>query len=306
MKSRRVLQIIVAVLSIATLVCLALTAALLLVAEHIDVMPQQLVDFATTFKSGLKSIADKFYLYDSVVPAVALGAPALLLLIAVILLLTKSNGKEAKNVVGCIFALVGALVLTVFLMVFAKHLFDEALLIAAFGASGGLLALFIVFVGCALGVRPKRIRITDVGEETETTEDAEDASQLEPAEEKEEVPQAAEEEFEFEEDDEVEEESVTLEQINEQLAVLDKIFEQPKVTEEKHETVEQTEDTPATQYVPHLNVSIHDVVERTYGKDGNELSSTTLQKINKVRALYEANAITEQEYIKLINKYLGF
>ena len=125
----------------------------------------------------------------------------------------------------------------------------------------------------------RRLRAGRKAEEVETTQ-TEEVSEEEPAEEAVEI---EEEHFQFEEDEEVEE-TPTTRQDNKQL----------------------DDDTPATQYVPHLGVTIQEVVERTYGKEGVELSATTLQKINKVRALYEANAISEQEYIKLINKYLGF
>ena len=299
MKSRRVLQIIVAVLSIATLAGILLFAALMVVAEHIDVIPQQVVDFAQTFNRGLKSVADKYYLYDSVVPSVAVGAPALAFLLAIVLLLTKDTGKEAKNIVGCAFALVGAAILTVFVCVFAKHLFVEELLVAAFCSSCGLLAVFVVFVGCALGIKPKRIRITEFADEAA----ADEAAAGETVTETQEADQEAEtsEEAVAEESDEACEQEEEL-QFEEDLEAADEQHEQAEQEQRK----ELDDDTPATQYVPHLGVTIQDVVDRTYGKDSDALNKATIAKINKVRTLYEAKAISEDEYIKLIRKYLGF
>ena len=285
MKTRRVLQIIVAVLSITVLACMAISAALLLIAEHLDFMPQEVVDFSNTIQNGLISIADEYTLYDAVVPAVAFGAPALLLLIAAILLLVKNNGKEAQNVVGCIFAFVGTLILTVFLMVSAKVLFDESFLIVAYCVSGGLLAVFVTLVACALFVRDRKqaVAATEVTEDTETVEQTET-----------EVTETIQEvSFELEPtEEESETENEPVESVEQQ-----EVAEQPETPAEP--------DTTATQYVPHPDVTIHDIVEKTYGKDDETLSATTLAKINKVRALYEANAISKQEYLKLVNKYLG-
>ena len=309
MKSRRVLQIIVAVLSIALLACLAALAAALYLADLIPSMPQGILDFGNTFKTGMKEVSDKFFLYDQAVPVLLFSVPGALLLVATILLLVK-KGKEAKNVVGCIFALLGALTLTAFLMVFAKELFAEGLLLAAFCASGGLLALFILFVGLALGVRTKQVAATEVAETEQTDEQTEQATADE-----QEASETADEEAEQEEayDEELEDEEQEiatedeLKKLEEELAALEKQLAELEInTEAKPIEEEPEQETPATQYVPHLGVTIHDVVAKTYGKEGDELTPTTLAKIKKVRELYDAKAISEQEYIKLINKYLGF
>ena len=322
MKSRRVLQIIVAVLSIITLVCLALVSVTLVGAKHLDVTPQEVVDFTATFNDGIQSVADKFSLPKIAVSAVAVCAPAVLLLLAIILITAKNKGKDTKNIVGCVFALAGAAILTAFLMVFAKHLFAENLLIVAFGASGGLLALFIIFVGAALGVKPKRIVIADESETTEATEESAEApaaEESEPVAESEEDPvedvvevEESEEPVEIEEHFDTTEGSLLeddaedveeLKKLDSELAILEKVLDEKLERTEPLE--EPTEETPATQYVPQQDVSIHDVVERTYGKDGDGLTKSTIEKINKVRALYELRAITEEEYLKLVRKYLG-
>ena len=271
MKSRRVLQIIVAVLSITLLTCLLLSAALIAVGKHLDVMPQLIGELADTFKTGLQEVASK---YTIAVPAVALLAPAVLLLLAAILLLTRNKGSEAKNIVGCIFALVGAAILAAFLILFAKQLFAEQLHLIVWCASGGVLALFVVFVGCALGVRPKRIRVTAYPEADEHTEDAATETQ---------------EASEVTAESTVENETEELEEDG-----------------ETDETVDTAQEGELEDYVPNIDVTIHDVVEKTYGKEGAELSPNTIEKINKVRSLYEAKAISEQEYIKLMRKYLEF
>ena len=320
MKSRRVLQIIVAVLSIITLVCLALVSVTLVGAKHLDVTPQEVVDFTATFNDGIQSVADKFSLPKIAVSAVAVCAPAVLLLLAIILITAKNKGKDTKNIVGCVFALAGAAILMAFLMVFAKHLFAENLLTVAFGASGGLLALFIIFVGAALGVKPKRIVIADESETAEESAEAPAAEESAPVAESEEEPaedvvevEESEEPVEIEEEHfDTTEESLLeddaedveeLKKLDSELAILEKVLDEKLERTEPLE--ESAEETPATQYVPQQDVSIHDVVERTYGKDGDGLTKSTIEKINKVRALYELRAITEEEYLKLVRKYLG-
>ena len=315
MKSRRVLQVIVAVLSFAVLVCLLLSAVLVVVANHIDVIPKDVQNWAQTFKTGLKNVAATYNLPSVAVPLVAFGAPALLLVLAVILILTKSNGKDAKNNVGCVFALIGVFVLALSVFVFAKKLFAESFILPVCLAFGILLALFIIFVGCALGVKPKKAQVDEVVEmpaETAVAEESEEAVETVSVEKTTVAEESGEEVTEPTESCEVEEvveeeseiaPSEDVAELNRELAIGEKVREAAEETEEDGGAYE---DTPATQYVPHPSVSIRDVVDDTYGKENDSLSAATLQKINKVRALYDAKVITEQEYIKLINKYLGF
>ena len=290
MKSRRVLQVIVAVLSLVVLVCLLLSATLVVVANKIDVIPQLVRDWTTSFKSGLNRVADYFAAPSVVVPAVAFGAPALLLLLAIIMILAKNNGKDAKNNVGCVFSLIGVAIMSLFVIVFADKLFEASFLYPVYGASGGLLALFVLFVGLALGVNRKKKAVAEAP--AETTVEAPAA--VEPIIAAEEVKPSVVVEETTEEGEDVEE-------LNSELVIEEKVRE---ATEEETESADV--ETPATEYVPNEEISIRNVVEETYGKNGDSLSATTLQKINKVRALYEAKVLSEDEYIKLINKYLGF
>ena len=327
MKSRRVLQIFVAVLSIILLVCLAAVAAVLYLANYLSFLPQQLVEFGDTFRTGLKTVSDKLEFYDWSTPVIFFGVPGFTLLLAVILILTKSkNGKNAKNVAGCIFALIGVAALTACSFVYAKDLYATNALLIAYCVNGGVLALFVLFIGLALGVKPKKVVATEAVEtqqmlddtepheeeteitanqEVETTDDRDGLHESEPEQEvEEEVTEYATEKVEEVESDvdgnREQEMADEIERLQEELKRL-------QSEKEKQQLVYEDEPiTPATQYVPHPDVTIHDIVQKTYGKQSGELNATTLAKINKVRALYEAKAISEQEYIKLINKYLGF
>lgn len=270
MKSRRVLQTVVAVLSITLLACMLLLGALLIVADQLNI--KQLANFSGTFSDGLAKIASTYFTFYAVVPLVAFGVPALLLLGGVLLLLVHKKDKAASDLqrsAGCVVALLGALVWSLFLLVFAKRLFDANALIPAWCVSALVLVLFIVLVACALFVKPKK----------EEAAAEQEAAQPEAVVE-EEIPE------------------VTLEL-------------EPSEEIEPAKKVEFTDipewDERETPYVPHYGETIHDVVEKTYGvHDGEKLSAVALNKINKVRALYDANAITEQEYIKLIKKYLEY
>ncbi|MCH5159682.1 MAG: hypothetical protein J1F66_02400 [Clostridiales bacterium] len=303
MKSRRVLQVIVAVLSLAVLVCMLLSAAFILAANHVDFLPNEVRDLTENFTSGLNAISNSYGLESVVVPGVAFGLPALLLLLALILILAKNRGKDGKNIVGCIFSLIGVLILTAFLILFAEDLFAQSYLYPVWGASGGSLALFVIFVGCALGVRPKKAPIAEFDETPENHAVVEETAEEVAIESIEEITAVSEEEREEIEPTEHEEVDEDIKELNSELTIAERVREMAVETAKVSDT---DESTPATKYVPHESVTIRDVVEETYGKEGDSLSSATLQRINKVRALYEAKVITEQEYIKLINKYLGF
>ena len=288
MKSRRVLQIIVAALSVALLAFMALLAVVLVGVERAESAPTELAEFASNFHKGLDKIAEKLSVPAFVVPTVAFGAPALLLLLAAILILTKNKGKDTKNVVGCMFALIGVIIVTAFVAVFAVELLGESNKLVAWGACGGVLIVFVIFGECALGVKAKQAQTpVAVNEADETAENELDKVSHEISE--------REQELEREQDE------------NRTFTPVLLTPPQQLVLRQQEEYVEQEEPTtPATQYVPHASVTIRDVVENTYGKENSELTSETIKKINKVRALFEANAITEEEYIKLIKKYLGF
>ena len=316
MKSRRVLQIFVGVLSIILLACLALFAAVLYLHSYVPFIPQQIVDVGDTFQVGLDAVFKLINLQSVAVPAIFFGAPGLLLLLAIILILTKNKGKDGKNIAGCIFALLGVVLLTAFLLVFVRFLFATEIQLIAGCVIGGVLALFLLFIGLALGVKPKKQSTTEpevsdepsvtVATSTEETEPVSVTEETTETEEDTEEPVTVSSTVETEDSvEETETETeVTPEEVEEvktKVVIEEKVSEAAKTPEPTAEV-----DTPDTKYVPRESVTIRDVVDTTYGKEDGTLSSATLQKLSKVRALYEAKVITEQEYIKLIHKYLGF
>ena len=340
MKSRRVLQVIVAVLSLVVLLYLLLSAALVVAAQRLDKFPPLVVEWTNTFTQGLKNIALANRLEFAVVPAVAFGAPTLLLLLAIILILVKDNGKDAKNIVGCLFALIGVLILSMFLILFAKKLFEEIMLYPVLGASAGLLVLFVIFVGCALGVRSKNapaVAVDDspvvivVEDDEETVEDESDEESVESLDE--ETDESVNEEVVEDESEEVvsdvEDEAVVSEEVeptDDKIIIIVEDDDEPTTTDEVEEfnselaldekvrdAVDEREEASddyeydaATKYVPHNIVSVREVVEETYGRNKVSLSEETLKQIKRVRSLYEAKVLSKEEYLKLVYKYLEF
>ena len=315
MKSRRVLQIFVGVLSVILLACLALFAAVLYLHSYVPFIPQQIVDVGDTFQVGLDAVFNMINVHGAAVPATFFGAPGLLLLLAIILILTKNKGKDGKNIAGCIFALLGVALLTGFMLVFVRVLFATEIQLIAGCAIGGVLALFLLFIGLALGVKPKK-QATAESETSEepgvtvvaSTAEAEPASVTEETASEELVEEAeatgdstTSEDTADETETETDATPEEVEEVKTKVVIEEKVSEAAKTPEPTAEV-----DTPATKYVPKNNDSIRDIVDKTYGKEDDTLSSATLQKLSKVRALYEAKVITEQEYIKLIHKYLGF
>ena len=261
MKTRRALQIIVGILSLLVLLCLL--AAVAFVA--LVMMFPNMTDAATIYdaiKVGFERIASTLGLggIAFILPLLAYVLPAQLLLIAVILLFLHDNGKQGKYIAGNILSLIGVALMTIFTIVFANELvfkFDQSAVTAlSFSwivrlAAAGLLAIFIIFIGSALGVKPKKQASETVAEElvvTEISTDGETAYQ-------------------------------TVSPANEQQA---------------------TDAEINMTYAP-TGSSVSDVMNGIYG--GENLSPAAMDKINKARMLYDMGAITQDEYIKLVNAY---
>ena len=182
MKTRRALHIIVGILSLLVLICLlgaAACAGLALLSptkfEFFNKIYQKLT-------AGVKIVAQKVHIANMtfLVPTIGVGLPALLMLIAVCLLFSRNKGKMGKYNAGSILALIGIAILTISVAVFASDLVSKfnAVSIATMSlewfvrlVAGGLLALFVLFIGLALGLKVKKTEpSTEMEETTETTE----------------------------------------------------------------------------------------------------------------------------------------
>ena len=181
MKTRRALQIIVGVLSLLVVLCLAVVAACGALAALFPDMSAAVSEIYKKVMNGFDIVAEAFSIpaYTFLVPLLALGLPSLLLLLAAILLFLRDKGKQGKYVAGNVLALIGIAILTLFAVVFAKDIvfeFDKTAVTPLSYAwivrlsAAGLLALFVIFVGSALGVKPKNVVATESVLEEESTE----------------------------------------------------------------------------------------------------------------------------------------
>lgn len=282
MKTRRALQIIVGVLSLLVVLCLVVAGAFVaFVALFPNTSPiaTELYEmFVVSFDviAGYMGLTGMSYL----VPLLFYAFPAVLLLIAGILTLLRDKGKPCKYLVANVFALIGATVVTVFTMLFAGDLVsrvngdNHVWFVGEFSwtsmdmivryVCAGVLVLFALFVGLALGVKPKKVETAT--EEVETEAESETEAQVE----------------EIEEQQEQHSEYETIAPSSEQ---------------------QTTAYASTTEYVP-SDTSVSDVTEGAYGTNNAELTPVAIDKIKKARSLYEMGALTKEEYIKLVNVYL--
>lgn len=298
MKTRRALQIIVGILSLIVATCILVVAAATTLFLYFN-LSEVGTEISGAIYQGLSSIAISFFGLSEelamLVPALFYGLPFALLLLAAILLFLHKTPKQAKYVASSVLALIGVTVLSVFTIWFAptilggnpyadsrsdivQQMVDSADYVRY--AMGGLLGVFVIFIGSALGVKPKQAA-------TETTDDVATVEGT--------VTETAETQAVVEDS----EQPVVNEQTSEQEVV--QIVEPITHTE----VTPLADETPATEYVPDTDVSVKTIVQNTYGTEKEELSADAVAKINKLRLLYEANAITQEEYLKLVNIYLG-
>lgn len=310
MKFRRALQIVVAVLSALILACLIVSVAVL------TLLPESMPDWANTlfgnFSNAVGAIATALNMESlmPVVTALVYGLPSLLLLLGCVLLFLPDKGKQGKYVAGSIMALIGVFILCLFAAWFAQDLVTglggegEAPLGGWHNVvrlvAGVLLAFYLLLVVLITAIKPKQAATaTDDTTEQQATESTPEQATAPETEQSREVASEPAKTATVT----TESESNPVVADTKQKTAASKSAEEapaPKKTRERHK------ETPATKYVPETDVSVHDIVESTYGNQESELNSATMEKIKKVRALYEAKALTQDEYIALVNKYLGF
>ena len=287
MKTRRTLQVIVGVLSLIVALCLILLAVGVAIVKFFPDWIPTATDVWNTLNSGLTAIAGKIGLADVpiVVICVAYCLPALLLLIAGILLLSRNRGKQAKYTVANILASVGIIILTVFTITCAPTILGgdpgvsyrpeivDKMLQAVTPlriACGATLIVFAVFIACAFLVKPK----TDDAKQTTVEQQSR-------------------------------KEKVTKTKATTEAAPTENSSEQVEQKQKSTQEGYSKNVEPELEYVPDADMSVHNVIENTYGKSEDQLSADMLAKISKARSLFEMGAITQDEYIKLINVYLG-
>ena len=73
---------------------------------------------------------------------------------------------------------------------------------------------------------------------------------------------------------------------------------------EQEEPKQETIVPPVTEYIPENCNSVSDIVEHTYGNKVETVSAVNLKKIETARSLLDANVISKDEYIALVDAYL--
>ena len=273
MKTRRALQIIVGVLSLLVVLCLLAVAALIALVTLFDSMPQIAKELSDMLKAGFGVVASHIGLAGMpyLIPLLFYVLPGALLLLAGVLLLLPYKGRGGKYVAGNILALIGIAVITLFTILFAADLASRVngdahvWLIDTFSWTStdtivrlimaGLLIVFVVFIGCALGVKVK--------DSPKTETDVNDQSAVTNAQQK-----------------------------------AGATYETVTPAGEKQATAGKN----TTEYVP-VGVSVSDVTNGVYGHEKKN-APAAMDKIKKARILYDMGAITQEEFIKIVNSYL--
>lgn len=239
MKARRSMQIAVGV--VALVAALAVVVITLLFAATL-LFPNlfETANFTSgVFIDGFKTTADSLNMANIyyLLPILAYGLPALLLIIGALLLFSHYKGKQGKYIGGNVVVLVGMTILCAYSIIFAKDLLGANALILQCSAAG-LLALTVLFVGLALGLKVTQPSTDD---------------------------------------------------------------EAPAETEEQPtEVAAETTNDIATEYVPE-EVSVKETLDEVYGEEPKHVSDN---KLSTLRMLLDVGAISEEEYLKLLESYL--
>ena len=175
MKTRRALQMIVGILSLLVVLCLVVAAAFVAFVVLFPNTSPIATELYEMFKISFGVIANYIGLtgMSYLVPLLFYVLPCVLLLIAGILMLLKDKGKQGKYVAANILALIGIAIVAIFTILFAADLVsrvngeNHVWVVDTFNwtsmdmivryVSTGLLVLFVLFVGLALGVKPKKV-----------------------------------------------------------------------------------------------------------------------------------------------------
>lgn len=280
MKARRTFQIASAMLAlIYAIVLLAVTVMILLPIFGCKIM-EPFNDWAQKISGNIVPKVS-FLPQDgpwggTVVTAVMLLLPAIFLFFAMLILFSKPhNGKQGFHNFGSILGLLGILTFVVLIELCAADLFGDKKLtfMIACGAASAFLILFLLL---ALILKDKK---KAVAETEQTNESLSEVPALE---------------------------ANVAADTTVHIDTTDRIWvAEPENTPHEIAMEKSTDDLQATEYVPDDTKTVRDIVDRTYGAPLENISSKNLEKIQTLRSLLEANAITKDEYIALVNSYLG-
>lgn len=296
MKARKKLQLTVGIL---TAVAAALMLLTMLLLGAVALFPQafgSLSVFVENLVAGFHEIGALLGMTETyyVFPMIAYLLPLPLLAVGAVFMLVRRKGN-AKYIFGCVLGLLGVAIPCAFSLAFANYLVGSHLVLRCVGAF--LLAVYVTLVGLSLGLKDKRKVATAEEATTET------ATPIEIVAEPTEIVAPT----ETEEPTEVAlfDEPTSAEQTTEQAPTeqtpsenAEPAIEQTTEFERQAPTVE--EQAPA-QYVPE-EVSVREAVDEIYGAEKPKQVSDS--KLSTLRMLLDVGAISEAEYLSLLESYL--
>ena len=206
---------------------------------------------------------------------VMLLLPSILFIFTTLLLFPRvKNGKNGSHSFGCFLGILGTLIFAIPAEVFASKIFGDKkyTYMIVFGMCAAFLLLFLI-LGMLKDKKKKAVKAAEPKEQT-TTDTL--------------VGETADEEID----------TTVHTDTNDRIWVAE-----PESTPQEIEEVPEEQQT--NKYVPDDTRSVSDVMNTTYGAPIEDVGTDNMKKIQTVRSLLDANAITKEEYIALVNAYLG-
>lgn len=240
--------------------------------------------------------------------------PALLLLSASIMLFTrrKKGRSKAKHVFAAILAILGIAIFTTAIEMYTTNLFGEDLSLIVRIAVAVFAVLMIAFLVLALsGKKSKKAqkeaatgdtaKKPEQGKTVTAAKAQESAPAVAPAQP---VKSQTVEPVQTVKPQTVEPQSVEREeQIAQQEPAKKPVPESPLWDD--YFTKPLTTQSAQEEYIPDdRKRTVSDIVEYTYRKRTDNLSESNVQKLRTLRSLLDSEAITKDEYIALVDKYL--
>ena len=155
MKAQRVFRKISGVLCLFVVIALTVISVGLMYVAMFPDLSQKLSNLFSGLSNGFTTVAGYWGMTSIVylLPLMFYVVPALLLLVGGILLVMSK--RNASTIAGSVLALIGIAPITVFSTVCAAELFDNYATVFI-AVNVALLALFVIAIGCTLGLIPKK------------------------------------------------------------------------------------------------------------------------------------------------------
>lgn len=329
MKSGKFFRVLAALLSIIIAVALLAVGVLAILSYYEVELPLPEIELLDNLNAGIPVAATNLVLqleflsslsdYATVVFVGAVFAlPALLLIFAGAIMFTKQKRSKGKYVFAAILAILGIGIFTAAIELYADNLFVESLLLTCRIAVAGMAVLLIALL--VLSLLGKGKKKGEVAENSESEASPKSKKKGKKSSDKQ-LPEAEAETVVAvpQETEPVVEYTQPIETIAPQ-TVEPIEYAQPQPVEPTYEQVApqpapQVEPEPAfwdradrryaDEFVPNERKStVSDIVQNTYRKQTDNISVGNVKKLHTLRSLLDAGALSKDEYIALVDKYL--